>query len=302
MSKRTLRRAAERQARKADRQQQLAAQAAVASHPTVQVEQLIELNREAQASGQNFETHNLNTATEPLRAVAATAAAVPATLFAELQASAAQIAANRENANFSSGPTTAEGEAASSQNRRTHGLVGRFTLLPSEIRAAYEDLAHSTYEEHHPETDTEQRLVDAMIQHYWLMQRAINLQGELLARAADPVDVDPKRLSLFVRYQATHERSYYRAMRELQNLRKEKRKSEIGFESQNRREEAHEASVRLATARARSLEIDTDCRQAMEVPLPGNMPLSFEELTKACSNAIATTIYLKGAEAAASAK
>jgi hypothetical protein len=72
-----------------------------------------------------------------------------------------------------------------------------------------------------------------MIQHFWLMQRAITLQDQCLELE------DDKRLGLFLRYQTTHERAYYKAMRELQNLRKEKRREEIGFESQKRQQEAH---------------------------------------------------------------
>jgi hypothetical protein len=67
-------------------------------------------------------------------------------------------------------------------------------------------------------------------------------------------------------------------MRELGNLRKEKRKTEIGFESQKRAQELNEARVRLANARASSLEIDSDIRQTIEAPLPGNVRIPFEDL------------------------
>jgi hypothetical protein len=274
MSKRTLRRAAERQAHKTEKQQQLAANAAAAITQTSSREP-IEFTIEDQTV-----TSDLSAAAEPLRAAAAQSAA-----FVE-----SQPVARREHADFVRAPLT-EREAAVSRKPRFHELVSRVCVLPFENRENFSDLARSVYEEHNPETDTEQRLVDAIIQHYWLMQRAIHLQEIVMIQTEQAIDVDPKRLSLFVRYQATHERSYYKAMRELQNLKKQKHQNEIGFESQKRRQESHEAQVRLANARARNLEIDTDCRQTMEVPIPGATHLGFEELTKACASAISTLVY-----------
>jgi hypothetical protein len=206
-------------------------------------------------------------------------------------ASAAQIAANRENSRLSTGPTSSQGKATVSQNRRSHGLTGRFTILGWENVEEFQSLVQSIYEEYKPETDSEQRLVDSSIQHYWLTQRAIHMQEQLIAQAGDPTAVDGKKLSLFLRYQTTHERSYYKAERELKNLRKQKRQEEIGFESQTHRQESQEARLRLLHARASSIEIDTAARQIMEAPLPGNTRLSFEELTKACSVAISNVVY-----------
>ena len=45
---------------------------------------------------------------------------------------AAQIAANPENAKSSTGPKTAEGKAAAAQNNFRHGLRSKFTILASE--------------------------------------------------------------------------------------------------------------------------------------------------------------------------
>ena len=280
MSKRTLRRAAERETRKAAYQQ---------------------LRQQRAQSGSVIET----SAMEP--EVNATDIPKEQDLLARAQAffhtvpetSAAQIAANRENAKLSTGPLSIEGKAIVSQNRRTHGLAGRFTVLPWENAADYQALIESAYAEHDPQSDTEQRLVDSLIKHYWLKERAIQLQEDLIAKADDPADVDAKKLALFLRYQTTHERSHYKAQRELQNLKKARRKEEIGFESQNRMQEAHEARIRLAQAKARSIEIDTTCRQVMEAPLPGNTRLSFEELAHACGSGIATAVHQKQLKKAA---
>jgi hypothetical protein len=162
-------------------------------------------------------------------------------------------------------------------------------LLSDESPADYEELVQSIYEEHNPQTETEFRLANSVIQHYWLMQRALRFQEELII-TGEGLEVDSRKLALFMRYQATHERSYYRALKELQRLQKERRKEQNGFESQKRQQEAHAARVRLAHAKAQNLEIDTACRQAMEVPIPGNTKIGFEQLTHACSTAIQTLV------------
>ena len=158
-------------------------------------------------------------------------------------ATEAQIAANQQNAQKSTGPVTEEGKAAVSENRISHGMTGRFRILGWEDAEQFQQLVTSIYTEQKPTTDSERRLVESMIQHFWLMQRAITLQDQCLESLSigEPLDTpDQKRLSLYLRYQTTHERAYYKAMRELQNLRKEKRKEEIGFESQKRAQEAHQ--------------------------------------------------------------
>jgi hypothetical protein len=239
-------------------------------------------------------------------------------------ATEAQINANRQNAQKSTGAATSEGKATVSQNRRTHGLAGHFHLLPWENAEDFRDLARSIYDEHKPESPTEQRLIDSMVQHYWLKQRAIGLQDELLLAAPHPTEVDGQKLSLFLRYQTTHERSYYKAEKELQNLKKTKQKEEIGFESQKQKTAALEAQVRLAHARATNLEIDSAARQVieaqtaqrvpphntgiraamsgpfctcpLEAPLSGNFHISLEDLTKACSTAIGLLVTKNSAK------
>ena len=270
----------------------------------------------AQFAGPSTPVENLNAATfQPETAATTpiapdlTASAAPEPSGSRLSGikstSPSQIAANRENAKLSTGPVTPEGKLAVSQNRRSHGLLGAFGMLPNERLSVFDDLVQSVHQEYNPQTDTERRLADSIVQHYWLMQRAIRLQEALLQSvAADPVttaiSADNQKLSLFLRYQTTHERAYYKAQRELQSLRKDQQRqaqaAQIGFESQNRNQEAHEARVRLTNARAQNLEIDTACRQTMEVPLPGNGRLSFEQILHACTVGIATAVYQNQAQ------
>jgi len=151
----------------------------------------------------------------------------------------AQVAANRANSQLSTGPRTEEGKAASSRNHTSHGLTyngGMFVLLPWESAKEYDQLVVDLKSEHRPISRTEMILVERMAQHHWLRNRAGLLQGNCFA---DDGSIDEKRLALYLRYQTTHERAFHKCLNDLLKLRAEKRKAEIGFESQKRKQEEH---------------------------------------------------------------
>jgi hypothetical protein len=151
----------------------------------------------------------------------------------------AQIAANQANAQLSSGPRTEEGQAISSRNHTSHGLTyrgGMFILLPWENAQEYDQLVVDLKSEHRPMSRTELILVERMAQHHWLRNRAELLQSNCFH---DDGSVDEKRLALYLRYQTTHERAFHKCLNDLLKLRAEKRKHEIGFESQKRAKEEH---------------------------------------------------------------
>ena len=90
-----------------------------------------------------------------------------------------QIHANRENSQNSTGPVTAEGKAAVSQNRTTHGLnynPDTFRVLACENQSHYDALLKALMDEQNPQDTTETLLVTAMSQHHWLLDRANRLQ------------------------------------------------------------------------------------------------------------------------------
>jgi hypothetical protein len=188
-----------------------------------------------------------------------------------MPATEAQIHANRANAQHSTGPVTEAGKAASSHNHFSHGMTGAFHLLGWEDGEQFQQFAKQTYDEYRPTTPEERRLVDSLIQHYWLMQRALTYQENLLAEAGPNAEnLDQKRFSLFLRYQTTNERAYYKAQKEFQALRKQKQLDKIGFESQKRNADLTEAKTRLANAKAEATEIESEARTTMEAPLPGH--------------------------------
>jgi hypothetical protein len=152
-----------------------------------------------------------------------------------------QTAANRENAQHSTGPTSDAGLDASSRiNAWRHGLAvkdnERFGFLIDENSDKFDELLARLKQEHNATTETDVILVRHMAQSEWLRARALRLQTDLLRE--DGKNVDPAKLAIFIRYQTTHERAFHRSLKELQNLRKERRNLEIGFESQKLKQAA----------------------------------------------------------------
>jgi hypothetical protein len=131
---------------------------------------------------------------------------------------------NTENAAHSTGPRTEEGKAVSSQNGLKHGLASGTLLIPGEDPAAYEALVADFIAQHQPQTPGEEIAITDMAHAWWLKTRAIALQNRYIE--------NEKMLPLYLRYQAAHERAYYRALAELRKLKKERPEVETGFASQ----------------------------------------------------------------------
>jgi low affinity Fe/Cu permease len=147
----------------------------------------------------------------------------------------AQIAANQSNAQHSSGPKTAAGKAIVAQNNFRHGFTGAFRVLPWENQDDYRALQLALQNEHQPATQTEELLVETMAHSYWLRKRALILQNTCFT-GESPTCCNEKELALYIRYQNTHDRAFHRALNDLLKLRAAKRKQEIGFESQERKQ------------------------------------------------------------------
>lgn len=205
----------------------------------------------------------------------------------------AQISANRANAEKSTGPRSDAGKASSAHNSFRHGLTGPFCILPWENADEFHSLECDFTNEHQPVTATEFILVKEMAQSHWLSQRAIRLQNTCFHHTQEET-TDPHQLSLYLRYQNTHQRAFYKALNQLIKLREQKRKAEIGFVSQNHKEarekladerraareqrsaaaedraqELHEARVWLLQAHARRHETETTIAKFFKLPNHG---------------------------------
>jgi hypothetical protein len=158
-----------------------------------------------------------------------------------------QILANRENSQNSTGPVTAEGKAAVSQNRTVHGLnynPETFRVLACENQAQYDALLKALMEEQNPQDTTETLLVTAMAQHRWLLDRANRLQESCFDQETGQI-TDQKLFNLYLRYATTHERAFHKCLNDLLKLRNHKINQQNGFESEKRKTERHQSFLEL---------------------------------------------------------
>jgi hypothetical protein len=186
-------------------------------------------------------------------------------------ATEAQIQANQQNSQHSTGPKTESGKAASCMNNFRFGFTGVFRVLPSEDQDEFDHLLHGLHVEHQPSTITERILVEKMAQHHWLSLRAQRLQDITMADDL-PLRDQERQFALFLRYQTTNDRAFHRALNDLLKLRAERRRAEIGFESQKqkqaiialresaekRKQDLHEWAVLLSQAKLTHQQVLTN--------------------------------------------
>ncbi|MBV9034055.1 MAG: hypothetical protein JO182_06140, partial [Acidobacteriaceae bacterium] len=86
-----------------------------------------------------------------------------------------RLAANRANAQLSTGPRTDAGKAKSSLNAVKTGLTGRTVLLPNDEVAAYEAHIERFRKEFQPVGDQETHLVQSLADTQWRLDRIPNL-------------------------------------------------------------------------------------------------------------------------------
>ncbi len=93
----------------------------------------------------------------------------------------AKLAANRANAQHSSGPVTPEGKAISSRNAVKTGLTGRTVLLPSEDAATYQAHIERHLNKYTPWDDEERTLVQLIADTEWRLLRVAPLEAAFYA-------------------------------------------------------------------------------------------------------------------------
>jgi hypothetical protein len=135
---------------------------------------------------------------------------------------AAQIEANRLNAQASTGPTSAEGKAKSSLNALSHGFYSKHLLLPHEDPAELELLRSSLIESYIPEDGAELLLVERIISSQWKLQRLNKLEAATIQRGPGGLG-DLERIS---RLAQQLDIAMHRAIKALREMRKEKQKQQ----------------------------------------------------------------------------
>ena len=152
-----------------------------------------------------------------------------------------QCEANRLNAQKSTGPKTPEGRAAVRLNGVKHGLTAETIVLKGESQADFTNMLESFEAEHDPTTPTEEALVVQLALANWRLRRLYHQESgfytsklKTLASIQKDLNLDDagrmghaagwseSTLGLFNRQEGRLERTFYRALHELQRLRKER--------------------------------------------------------------------------------
>ncbi len=158
-----------------------------------------------------------------------------------------QIAANRANSARSTGPKSSRGKAASSQNATSHGICASvLTVFHWESPAEFEELREQYMTRFRPIDRVERDLVDRLVDSTWRRNRVLSIETTLfdieiegmdskIRESYDEIDNGLLRISLafrerhgertsdsIQRYLAGAERSYQRALRELETLQAER--------------------------------------------------------------------------------
>src|SRR5579872_895660 len=151
--------------------------------------------------------------------------------------SARQIEANRRNSQLSTGPRTPEGKSVSRFNALKSGINAKAQVIPGEDPAELEAMTAGYHQDWAPATYFERFLVDSLVRADWLLQRLSRLEAELWAHqmeearhsALNPLSAETpmgqiysrgyERFTRLQRRIDSTERSYYRALTQLQRLR-----------------------------------------------------------------------------------
>ena len=190
-----------------------------------------------------------------------------------------QFEANRQNAQKSTGPKTPEGRAAVRLNGVKHGLTAETIVLKGESEADFTNLLNSLEAEHAPATPTEEALVVQLAMATWRLRRLYHAEaGFYTFKMKHSINHKESRyqdeaahlglisswnnqtLDTFGRQEGRFERSFYRALHELQRLHKER--------------ESNLASVLPATPVGQVPDLPSSETNNIQPPAPDPAPAS----------------------------
>lgn len=144
-------------------------------------------------------------------------------------ASEKQIAANRANAQHSTGPRTGDGKAASSRNALRHGLTARGFIILDGQESAFEQLESALRDSLVPNGPLQEVIFKRALESAWNLERCRLAETTLHSRLGSPTldplldDQNEPRYNRIHKYAREAENSMYKAMRELGKLQAEDR-------------------------------------------------------------------------------
>jgi hypothetical protein len=128
-----------------------------------------------------------------------------------------KLAANRENAKFSTGPKTAKGKATSSSNSTKHGIFSRNLIRQGEQnendRVAFDQILDPVAEHYQPEGAIEKLLVEKIAIETWRFSRLLAFEQHELSRKSPFWGQGVDRV---LRYQSGINRQLFQAIEQLE--------------------------------------------------------------------------------------
>jgi hypothetical protein len=101
--------------------------------------------------------------------------------------SPAKLAANRRNAQLSTGPRTKRGKRSSRRNALKHGIHSSVLIItsgPKEEAAEFQQLLYGLQEDLRPVGILEEMMVEKIAVCWWRLQRAVRFESEAIRRAS----------------------------------------------------------------------------------------------------------------------
>ena len=173
--------------------------------------------------------------------------AEPDEMSSELKSETARI-----NGAKSHGPVTPEGKARSSANSRKHGFNSETIILPEENAEHFQLLLADYMDRFQPQDGVEADLVEIMAVSRWRLRRLLSIEahqlhiergrrkkqiaeefpnmdhGGSLAFVFQELSDHGNSLKLILRYEATINRSYDKALKQLQQLQAARKSEPVG--------------------------------------------------------------------------
>ena len=201
----------------------------------------------------------------------------------------AQLEANRQNAQFSTGPRTESGKSNSSRNALTYGLYTRQDYVKPDEREIYRDFCERMLLEMNPDTLVEETLVAEITGASWRLRRCSAVEAEL----ADYADRDPmldeskeRAIRSLERARATASSLLHRGINQLRRLQTDrlKPKSEAQAEAEAEAEAMAEIEAFCAPPKLASIckPQGPPAQAARQIPRSAPCPCGSREKYKRC--------------------
>ncbi len=219
-------------------------------------------------------------------------------------ATEAQVAANRANAEKSTGPRTPAGKERASQNALKHGLFARETVIRGEDQDEFEMQRERLLGQLNPVGPLEEILAERIVDLTWRLQRAVQDQSEAFAAlyerqtagAQEPQEPAERAatvgrmiledfsqnavLERLLRYERRIESSLYRTLSQLRRVHDQLQKADLEDANTLERWREEDWSAKKARAFACRPPVDVSPGPAdgttnvptAEVPHPGDSP------------------------------